>query len=332
MKPRHEQSASQSAPRLLAAQRGTFVNHIGSLLGAASLVVLVACGPRTASERDEEPALKRSESQQPATAGEQGTKPGREITYTIARGGTLRQVANLYKLYHHEVIALNPATPPDEQLGPSTELVVFRDVGKASESVGLPHDGHIVGGWPLPDGPGRKIMAERWKTWGSRDTIEQLDRVLTRWAELQPSGPVILVGNLSTRAGGPLEPHKSHQSGRDADLSYIAKWDGKSPVTWQHVTPETMDAELTWKLIRLLVKEAQVEAFFIDRSLQKVLLAHAQKTGSIRQARLKDWLEVAGPGQRGRDAAQQPLIRHVPGHKDHFHVRFACPAKTERCK
>jgi murein endopeptidase len=295
-------------------------------LTLASFTTVSACTNVTSRESVEETALKRSEVQQPSDPAEAPSdRRGREITYTIARGGSLRQVANLYKLYHHELIALNPATDPDAQLGPTTPLVVFRDTGRASESVGLPHDGRIVGAWPLPDGPGRKIMAERWKTWASRHTVEQLDQALTRWAELQPNGPHVLVGNLSTRSGGPLEPHKSHQSGRDADLSYIAKWDGKSPVTWQHVTPETIDADLTWRLLRLLAKETPVEAFFIDRSLQRVLLAHAQKTGSIRQSRLAQWLEVAGGGD-------EALIRHVAGHKDHFHVRFACPANAPRCK
>lgn len=298
-----------------------------TLLWGTMIAALIGCSDLNSKGPEQETALKHSETREGTDPAERasGTTKGRAITYTIARGGSARQVANLYKLYHHEIIALNPETDPDAQLGPNTELIVFRDTGKPSESIGQPHDGRLEGAWPLPDGPGRKIMAERWKTWGSKPTIEQLDHALTRWAELQPAGPAVLVGNLSTRTGGPLEPHKSHQSGRDADLSYVAKWDGKRPVTWQHVTPETMDAELTWKLIRLLVKEARIEAFFIDRSLQRVLLAHAQKTGIIRSSRLAQWLEVAGGGE---DA----LIRHVPGHKDHFHVRFACPENTPRCK
>ncbi len=297
------------------------------LVGVAAVVAVCACGSLSPEGSGQDTVLERSETRLPTSTVETPTPApkGREITYTIARGGSLRQVANLYKLYHHEIIALNHGIDPDAQLGPATEVVVFRDGGKASESLGLPHEGQLAGAWPMPDGPGRKIMAERWKTWGSRPTIEQLDHALKRWAELQPSGPQVLIGNLSTRAGGPLEPHKSHQSGRDADLSYVAKWDGKTAVTWQHVTPETMDAELTWKLIRLLVKEAQAEVFFIDRSLQRVLLAHAQKTGIIRNSRLAQWLEVAGGGD-------EALIRHVPGHKDHFHVRFACPANAARCK
>jgi murein endopeptidase len=289
-------------------------------------MVMCACSALNPPSADEEAALKRSDVKEVESAEPTPeTRESRQVTYRIVRGGSLRQVANLYKLYHHEIIALNPDTDPDAQLAPNTELVVFRDTGKESESVGFPHDGRLVGAWPLPDGPGRKIMAERWKTWGSKSMIQQLDRVLTRWSDIEPQGPPVLVGNLSTRSGGPLDPHKSHQSGRDADLSYMAKWDGKSAVTWQHVTPETIDPELTWKLLRLLAKEAKVEAFFIDRSLQRVLLTHAQKTGSIRTARLAQWLEVAS----GNDEA---LIRHVPGHKDHFHVRFACPENANRCK
>jgi murein endopeptidase len=327
----HDEQATVAVLMLLAKLArpfATLCSRAGrSALGSLALATTCACSSPSPSGSGDETALKRSEAAD--TSNLEEPKPnrakGREITYTITRGGSLRQVANLYKLYHHEIIALNPGIDPDAQLGPNTELVVFRDAGRDSESIGLPHDGRLSGGWPMPDGPGRKIMAERWKTWASRSTVEQLDHALTRWADLQPAGPHVLVGNLSTRSGGPLDPHKSHQSGRDADLSYIAKWDGKSAVTWQHVTPETIDPELTWKLLRLLVKENQVEAFYIDRSLQRVLLAHAQKTGIIRNSRLAQWLEIAGGGD-------EALIRHVPGHKDHFHVRLACPSNTQRCK
>ena len=250
---------------------------------------------------------------------------GQPITYTISRGGTLRNVANLYKLYHHEIAALNPNVDPDRELEPSTEVIVFRDLGRPSESVGYPHDGVIDNALPMVDGPGRKITAERWKTWATRDTIEQLDHVLERWSQVERHAPPVLVGNLSAREGGPLAPHKSHQSGRDVDLSYITKWDGKGKVNWQHVTADNLDAELTWRLIKLLTQNARVEVIYMDRRIQKLLLDHARRHGTIRNARLGNWLEVAG----GSDAA---LIRHVAGHQDHFHVRFACPDGSRKCK
>lgn len=252
-------------------------------------------------------------------------KAGQRVTYTISRGGTLRNVANLYKLYHHEIIELNPRLDPDQELEPNTEVVVFRDRGGRSESVGYPHDGGLDHGLPMLDGPGRKITAERWKTWATRDTVAQLDHVLRRWAEVEPKAPPVLVGNLSSRDGGPLSPHKSHQSGRDVDLSYLTKWNGKDAVTWQHIGSDNFDAELTWRLLKLLTQEARVEVIYMDRRIQKLLLEHAKRHDTIRKARLPNWLEVAG-------SVEDALIRHVPGHQDHFHVRFACPADDRKCR
>src|SRR5690606_26777820 len=126
-------------------------------------------------------------------------------------------------------------------------------------------------------------------------------------------------GNLSARSGGKLAPHKTHQSGRDVDLSYIAKWNGKDRVTWQHMTADNLDPELTWKLLKLLAKEATVEVIFIDSKLQRVLWKYAKRHGTIRKSRMGRWLEVANTSDKSA------LIRHVPGHQDHIHVRFACP-------
>ncbi len=249
------------------------------------------------------------------------------ITYTVLRGGTLLNVANLYKLHHHEIIELNPNVDPNTNLEPRTEVVVFDASNRDSESVGAPHRGRIVGAMPMPNGPGRIITAERWKTWATRPTVEQLDRVLRRWAKRFPDGPPVLVGNLSDRDGGPLAPHKTHQSGRDVDLSYIATWDGNSRVVWQKMNANNLDAAKTWSLLKMLVAHADVEAIFIDRSIQKLLLKHAKTHGTVRGNRLAEWLEVAA-GKNPKEA----LIRHVPGHDDHIHVRFACRPDEKRCE
>jgi murein endopeptidase len=291
-----------------------------ALLG--TILVLSACEELTAPDPVDDTALERR--REPATTPAIPRTPDQRVTYRISRGGTLRNVANLYKIHHHEVIELNPALNPDQDLEPATEVVVFEDLGQPSESIGLPHDGRIVNALPMLDGPGRKITAERWKTWATRATVEQLDRVLRRWSEIEPSAPPVLVGNLSARGGGTLDPHKSHQSGRDVDLSYVAKWNGKDPVVWQRVNTDSLDVELTWRLLKLLTQESRVEVIYMDRGLQKLLLEHARRYGTIRKARLPHWLEVAG--------SEKALIRHVAGHKDHFHVRFACPADSRRCK
>lgn len=287
---------------------------------------LSACEPVAPPPEEQPPeaALERRQAQ-PVVPEAPKDKSAHAITYTISRGGTLRNVANLYKLYHHEIAELNPAVNPDRELEPNTEVVVFRDVGQPSESIGYPYQGEIDNALPMVDGPGRRITAERWKTWATRRTVDQLDHVLKRWAEIEPKAPPVLIGNLSSREGGPLAPHKSHQSGRDVDLSYITKWNGTDRVTWQHVTADNLDAELTWRLLKLITRDAEVEVIYMDRRIQKLLLEHAKRHGTIRNARLGNWLEVAG-------GSEQPLIRHVAGHQDHFHVRFACPEGSRKCR
>jgi murein endopeptidase len=192
--------------------------------------------------------------------------------------------------------------------------------------VGLPHDGRIVGGMPLPDGAGRRITAQRWKTWATRHTVLELDEVFDAWARQDRGAPPVLVSNLSARKGGPLEPHKTHQSGRDVDLGYIMKGAGEQP-EWHRMTADNLDATRTWQLLRLIVDHADVEVIFMDRKLQRALLDHALSHGTVRKSRLAYWLEVAKGARRGG-----PLIKHVPGHADHFHVRLACPSDEPRCE
>jgi murein endopeptidase len=250
---------------------------------------------------------------------------GQRVIYTIAHGGSLVDVANLYKIYHHEIIALNPGVDPKQPLRVGSEVVVYEKGDGPSESIGLPHDGRIVGAMPMPDGPGRHITAQRWKTWATRHTVLTLDEIFDDWARQYPKAPPVLVSNLSARKGGPLEPHKTHQSGRDVDLGYIAKGAGSDPV-WQHMTKDNLDAAKTWDLLRLIVDHADVEVIFMDRSLQRALLDHALAHGTVRKSRLAHWLQVAKGQRRGG-----PLIKHVPGHADHFHVRFACTSAEPHC-
>lgn len=247
-------------------------------------------------------------------------------TYRIQRGGTLRNVANLYKIHHHEIVAMNPGVDPDERLAPLTPVITHRSNGEASVSIGLPHAGRIENAMPMMDGPGRIISAKRWKTWATRTTVRQLDAVLREWKREFPEAPPVLVGNLSSRHGGALDPHKTHQSGRDVDLGYILKWDGKSAVRWQQADASNFDAARTWALLQLLVRSAPVEVVFADRSVQRLLLEYARTHGVIRKSRLGGWLQVAASDGR------RSLVRHVPGHRDHFHVRFACSAAELDCE
>lgn len=249
------------------------------------------------------------------------------VAYNVARGGTLADVANLYKLGRAEIERLNPDLKPDAELAPETAVVVFDGAGVQSQSVGLPHDGSIEGAMPMPDGPGRRITADRWKTWGSEHTVRQLDKLFDKWAQEHSNWPAVLVGNLSKREGGPLEPHKTHQSGRDVDLGYVANDGSSRDGRWQQMNAKNLDCDKTWTLLQLFIDNSDVEVVYMDRKIQRLLLRCSKRLVRQPKRQLRLWFEEA-PGAKRR----QTLIRHVPGHDDHFHVRFACAANEKRCR
>lgn len=250
----------------------------------------------------------------------------RTISYTIRRGGSIKNVANLFKIYHHEITALNPGVTLEQELPPNSKVVVYeQDTDTSSESVGFPSDGSLEGGVPMVEGPGRVLKMIPWKSWGTAHTVALLDQVLRRWAERGKVQPV-LVGNMSSRKGGRLEPHSTHQSGRDVDLSYLQKLPEGEELNWRTMTAQNLDAAETWMLLKLLRSTGKVEVIFIDSSIQKLLYDHAVANDTVPKAALPRWLQY--PKSGGRRA----LVQHVKGHVDHIHVRFKCQPHETRCK
>lgn len=250
------------------------------------------------------------------------------VHYTIKRGGSMKVVANLYKIFHHEIEALNPGVSLERELPPSTKIVVYkRKPGVLSQSVGFPGDGKVEGAMPMVDGPGRILKHTPWKGWATTTTVATLDVVLREWERRYPNRQPILVGNMSSRDGGRLKPHSSHQSGRDVDLSYPQIWDRKEELNWRTMGPHNLDKELTWALIELLNETGGVEVILIDTKLQKLLFEYALETQRYSKKQLENWMEYPrSPG------AGSPLVRHVRGHEDHVHVRFKCTDAEARCQ
>ncbi len=252
------------------------------------------------------------------------------VKYTVRFGGSLVRVANLFKIYHHEIQALNPGVDPERELPPGTKVVVYKGEGapgEGGESVDYAGAGSISdpGGIPMVEGPGRIPKATPWKTFAIAETIAVMDLALRRWAK-RPGAQKVLVGNMSQRGGGRLKPHSTHQSGRDVDIGYIQKWDGKEELNWRKMNAQNLDPGETWALLQTFVGTGAVEVIFIDRGLQKLLHEYARAQG-VTEAALEPWMEY--PRRTGEGA---PMIQHVAGHDDHIHVRFACPPGQDRCK
>jgi murein endopeptidase len=256
----------------------------------------------------------------------QGLTAPKKVTYTIRHGGSIKNVANLFKIFHHEITALNPGFTLEQELPPNSKVVVYvEEDGAVSQSIGAPSSGKLEGAVPMVEGPGRVLKMIPWKSWGTAHTVALLDQVLRKWA--QRKAQPVLVGNMAARTGGKLEPHSTHQSGRDVDIGYMQKLPDGEELNWREMNATNLDAAETWELLKLFRSTGQVEVIFIDTALQKLLYEHAVKHGTVPKAELARWLEYP------RSAPQKrALVQHVAGHVDHIHVRFACQPHERRCE
>lgn len=251
------------------------------------------------------------------------------VHYTIRQGGTLKRVANLYKIFHHEIVALNPGKELDEELPSGTKIAVYRsgEGSDKSESIARPSGGTLIGAMPMPEGPGRMLKHIPWKGWATVEAVAVMDAVLRSW-DLLDTGQPILVGNMSSRKGGPLKPHQSHQSGRDIDLSYPQITDERDELNWREMSAANLDRDLMWTLLELLNDTGAVEVIYVDTKLQKLLYGWAIQTGRVPRRDLNRWLEY--PRKPGH--AKYARVQHSRGHSDHMHVRFSCPKNHQRCR
>jgi len=186
-----------------------------------------------------------------------------------------------------------------------------------SMSIGYAHAGALVNGVQMPPGDGWELVnAEH--AWGTRETVDNLTHCLKRVSEFFPGAARMYIGHISGRRGGHLSPHKSHQCGRDVDVSYYyqsgqEKW-------YATATAANLDRERTWAFVRTLITDTDVELILMDRSVQRLVRQFAIARGEDRE-----WIDRLFDGGGGLS----PLIRHAKGHATHLHVRFYNPLAQE---
>ncbi|NOY92378.1 MAG: murein endopeptidase [Deltaproteobacteria bacterium] len=203
-------------------------------------------------------------------------------------------------------------------------------------SVGTTGEGWLAHGLSLPDeGPGF-VRARRGE--GTRFGTPRMLRAITlsaaRVSVDVPGGAPLVVGDLSSRAGGRHRRHGSHESGRDVDLLFYAvdasgrsvrasgflAYDrfglgmprrGEAPGN-----PRFFDDVRNWALVRALLEDeaSEVQWIFCSRGLKARLLRYAARSGASRELLFRaSWV------------LQQPS--HGAPHDDHFHVRVRCTAR-----
>ena len=204
---------------------------------------------------------------------------------------------------------------------------------RPSASVGWPNHGSLDRGRHLAASDTVRILPGRVLQWGTEELVGLLERTAAR-LKRSVQAP-LTVGDLSAREGGPISRHRSHQSGRDADLAFFARAEppraASRPVAvTDYVTFDRdgrsldgalrFDTARNWALVQALLTDprVRVERLFIATTLRALLLQHARATHAPR---------------RLVDLAARTLVQpaRVSPHDNHFHLRIVCRAGDRQC-
>jgi len=244
--------------------------------------------------------------------------------HTVRSGDTVARIAHRYGVRVHDVVRWNEGLDP-QRIRVGQEVVVYSERPPSfSESVGAPHHGSLDNAVRLR--PHRAyVIRDRDAAWGTEETVRWLREGFDAVVRAHARTPRVRVHDLSEREGGWMSGHRSHQSGRDADIAYYQTRCPRSGCPFRRFHPSNLDVERQWTLFRHWLEEGVVQAIFMDYRLQEVLYRHARSEGATRRE-LHRWFQHP----RGRDFPLG-IIRHYPNHHDHAHVRFRCPETDEEC-
>lgn len=211
-----------------------------------------------------------------------------------------------------------------------------RQLPKGSRSVGWPWDGRLRHGVKVVESDYLRYVTEYTdhdRFWGTWELVQLVERAAWRvW--LREPGARLSVGELSAEGGGNIGDHRSHESGRDVDISFymldgqgrpfdpyaFASFDGHGHGLGPNAGLRFDDAR-NWELLAKLVADgdARVQYIFVSHAIKRRLLAEGRRRGAP---------------QVLLDRAEAVMVQPTGhAHRNHFHVRIYCPpADRPACK
>jgi LysM repeat protein/murein endopeptidase len=257
----------------------------------------------------------------------------RKFTYIVQPQDNCGEIAERFGMKLRDFMDLNPKKTRDGCTKLRARDVVYlygEGPEKRSKTLGSPQSGRLVNAEQLPAGPGY-FRRRPGHAYGTNQTISAMLEAIAAVRMAHRTIHDIAIGDISSKSGGRLRGHKSHQSGRDVDLGfYFEHQPRQGPKAFLSATSHELDYEANWSLIQALVgrdaSDSRVEYIFVDYRVQKRLYDWAKKKKKVAGAVLDRIFQYPN----GKYTLQG-LIRHEPGHSDHFHVRFRCPRGNASC-
>lgn len=154
------------------------------------------------------------------------------------------------------------------------------------------------------------------RAFGEKYVVEYLRHSIAEVRALYPDVPTLAIGDISAEHGGKISQHVSHQTGVDVDVGFYFKTTVDNFAT----ADRSFDLEANWALLAAFARTAAlddgVKMIFLDYAIQRRLYDYAKQRGTPDSE-----LEFMFQYPRGSDELSG-LVRHWPGHDNHFHVRF----------
>jgi len=276
-------------------------------------------------------------SAEPSAVEQKATSAARQVpkmvSHKVVSGDSLYRLARRYDTSVIDIQVRNGLTGNTIFAGQTLEIAP--GVGKDAravlgQSLGSPSRGKLLRASRL--GRDRAWYRRRLdRTYGAAHVINHVRRAITAARRKHRKTHSLAIGDISARRGGRISGHKSHQSGRDVDLGfYYSRKPRAYPEEFVVATPRNLDFDATWSLLLSLAATADadggVERIFLGYDVQKLLYDWARRRG-YPQRKLNRLFQYP----HGR-YTPHGLVRHEPGHNDHFHVRYKCLARDKKCK
>jgi len=251
--------------------------------------------------------------------------PRPEVVFRLERGDTLVAAASRYGVSTRDVVRWN-TNLSDSQARPGTTIRIYtRDPVSPSEAIGPTNHGRLENPVMLPSHRGYVIRTPA-RAYGTEETIRWIVDAFDEVERKFKHTKVVRVHDISDRNGGRLRDHKSHQNGRDADISYYQQECGANGCRFTDFRSSELDVARQWALLEYWLRNGQAEMIFVDYRLQAKLYRYAKRKG-VSKSKLDEWIQYP----RGK-YEPDGVVRHFPNHEDHLHIRFVCPYSDLKCR